>query len=242
MWMSITVNFVIGDTKNQPAFGAQNFWKISDQRSVTGGPAPIWSDAPMDTWVNGGRWEPPHETEHLKSPWTTNICIPRGVISYIFRWDRKDSDWKVPLVFRPPNYPPSTLKTANIQQSSASKPLSGPPQTSTTSKGGETAPPPFRPEWGPVVGTAKDCSLCAKGKCSTQQKDEWMPASAHNSRGRRGQATVRLTSTEETDHISAAASLPMGIPKRRRAKARVYTRKSQAMELQSQTSSSFFRP
>ncbi len=33
-----------------------------------------------------------------------------------------------------------------------------------------------------------------------------------------------------------------GIPKRRRAKARVYTPKSQAMELQSQTLSSFFRP
>ncbi len=72
--MSITVNFVIGDTKNQPAFGAKNFWKISDQSSVTGGPAPIKSGAPMGTWVTGGRWELPRETEHLASPSTTCIA------------------------------------------------------------------------------------------------------------------------------------------------------------------------
>jgi len=52
--------------------------------------------------------------------------IPRGVISYIFGWDRKDSDWKVPLVFRPPSYPPPPLKTANIQQSTANIPLPEP--------------------------------------------------------------------------------------------------------------------
>ena len=153
--------------------------------------------------------------------------IPRGVISYIFGWDRKDSDWKVPLVFRPPSYPPPPLKTANIQQSTANIPLPEPPRNPLTSKGSQTAAPPFRPEWGPVVGTAKDCSLCAKGTCGTQPKDEWLPASAHNARGRKGQAAIRLTSTEETDHLSAAASLSMGIPKRRRAKARVYTPKSQ---------------
>jgi hypothetical protein len=87
-----------------------------------------------------------------------------------------------------------------------------------------------------------DCSLCAKGNVSTKQKDGWLPASAHNARGRKGQASVRITFREDTDHLSAAASLRMGIPKRRRAKARVHPPKSQAIELQSQISSSFFRP
>ncbi len=84
--MSITVNFVIGDTKNQPAFGAQNFWKISDQWSVTGGPAPIWSGAPMDTWGTGGHWEPRRETEHLASPWTTSIAYQGELFHTFFDW------------------------------------------------------------------------------------------------------------------------------------------------------------
>jgi hypothetical protein len=74
MWILKTVNFVIGDTKNQPTFGAQNVWKTSDQMSVTGAPSPICSGAPMETWVNGGRWEPLRETELPASPWTTNTA------------------------------------------------------------------------------------------------------------------------------------------------------------------------
>ena len=91
---------------------------------------------------------------------------------------------------------------------------------------------PQRYEWG---GTAKEFSLCAKGACGTQRKEEWLPASANNARDRRGQSVIQLTSTEENDHLSAMTSLPMEITKRQQTKARVYAPKSQAMELQTQT-------
>ena len=159
--------------------------------------------------------------------------IPKGVLSYIFGWDRKETDWKVPLQFRPPDYPPPPLKTADIQQSSSSSsvPMSNTQGVSSASEGGKI-PVSYREKWGPPIGTAAECTLCAKGICGAQKENEWLPASAHNVRGRRDKATLRHTAMTETETISAAALLPIGIPKRRRKKARMFTPKSQTMESQ----------
>ena len=49
--------------------------------------------------------------------------IPKGVISYIFGWDRKDSDWKVPLAFKPPDYPHHLCQYVRLSRGNLSLPI-----------------------------------------------------------------------------------------------------------------------
>jgi hypothetical protein len=146
--------------------------------------------------------------------------IPKGVISYIFGWDRKDSDWKVPLTFKPPDYPPPPLPACQTEprESQSANPAAAARTVTSNSK------TPVQP------------------KVQRKQESEWLPASAHNARGKRGNAFIRLTSTEETDSVRTRVSLPMGYPKRRKNKANVYTPYTHVEETGSQTSSSIFRP